>query len=60
MTNTYVLSVVLQDTNDEFSETFNPKDPADVEALEKDILEAIENANYSVESVDLTRVIVDI
>jgi hypothetical protein len=57
---TYEFKVWIDDTEDEFSETFNPMDELQRDALEGSIRESIEAEGWIVTRVQLTRVVVDL
>lgn len=56
MADTYTFTVVVQDSGDEFSEEFNPKDPEQVRGFEEDIQDALRMNNWYCDSVTLTKV----
>ena len=56
MPDTYTFTIVIDDSGDEFSETFNPKDQAEIEVFEEDIKAALEDRDYYVNSVSLIKV----
>lgn len=53
---TYTFKIVIADSNDEFSEEFNPKDENQVAEFEDDIKQALEGTNWMPISVKLEKV----
>lgn len=52
----YTFVIVINDSNDEFSEKFNPKDTSAVNDFEWSMRESLEEMNWTVESVTLKKV----
>lgn len=53
---TYTFTVVVDDTDDEFSQDFNCKDIEQTEMFEGSIKDILEDNNYHIISVRLTKV----
>ena len=61
MVDTYVFTVIIEDSADEFSEEFNPKDKEQKLLFEQEIKEVIENHSpLFVRKVILTKVEIDL
>ena len=61
MVDTYVFTVVIEDSGDEFSEEFNPKDKEQKLLFEQELKEIIENCSpLLVRKVILTRVEIEL
>lgn len=59
MTQKYVFEIVLDDSGDEFSETFNPTDTEEVANFEKSIEQLFSDHGW-ISTVSLKRVTVDL
>jgi hypothetical protein len=53
---TYTFEITLEDTGDEFSETFNPKDEEAVRLFEEDLAFILSENGWDVASVRLVKV----
>lgn len=60
MTDTYTFTVVLGDSDDEFSETFNPKDRAGIRNLEDFVFKVLDDGCLNPVTVRLEQVTVDV
>ena len=60
MTQKYTFKLVLNDSGDEFSETFNPMDPEQVATFEQSILEILDDNGWDPLTIKLTHVSVDL
>jgi hypothetical protein len=60
MTQKYTLKIVLDDSGDEFSESFNPMDPEQVATFEQSIKEILEDNHWNPLTVQLLNVSVDL
>ena len=60
MTQKYTLKIVLDDSGDEFSESFNPVDPEQVATFEQSIKEILEDNHWNPLTVQLLNVSVDL
>lgn len=60
MPDQYTFTIVLNDSNDEFSENFNPKDDQQVFNFEQHISEILNENNWNVVDISLVQVKMDL